>query len=238
VVAYQLTIINTSGSTDPVTITSLSDEIWTDLDGDGDVDGSETTVIDPTDLSAVESTDCSVPQVLAGDGGSYTCSFTLQLSGNPWTDPTDTITAVGNDDENSTVQEQASAAVDITQEFGRSIDLQDEYLDFSLGSSRDQSDVTLFMVNASGDQLVDALITTVDLTFQYREQKRKAQWVTANSVCTADPPLPVILINDITLGFACQLAGPIPPGAEMRVTATVIIDGRAKPFSVTRTKLT
>lgn len=235
VVTYQLTIVNTSGTTDPVTITSLTDEIWTDLDGDGEVDGGETTVIDPTDPSAVESTDCSLPQVVAGDGGSYFCSFTTQVAGNPWADPTDTVTAVGTDDENSTVHGSASAVVDISQKFQRSIDLQDEYLDFSLTASRDQLDVTLFVVNAS-DQPADVLIIDVDLNIQYREQQRGAKWVTTNSVCLADPQLPVTLINDITLGFSCQLTGPIPAGAELRVTATVLIDGRDKSFIVTRAK--
>jgi hypothetical protein len=82
------------------------------------------------------------------------------------------------------------------------------------------------------------LITDVDLTIQFREQKGKAQWVSANSVCTADLQLPVILVNDITLGFFCQLASPIRQGAEVRVTATVLVDGRDKPFTVTKTKPT
>ena len=237
-VTFHVTVTNTSVAADPLTLTGLSDSIWQDLDGDGIEDPGEVTVIDPTDPSAVLATSCVLPQTLAGDGGFYTCNYTLLVEGNPWTDPVDMLTAAGVDDENNPATGSGSATVDITGVFGRSVDLEDEFLTFQLASDRSAVTGSLFVVNASGDEIVDVLITRLDLMVEYRKQERGAEWTDANAVCVADPALPIVLVDQVTIGFTCALATAVPEGAELRVTATLWIDGRDKPFQIRVSKHT
>jgi hypothetical protein len=89
-VTFSMVINNTStASSDPVTITSLVDNIHGDLNGQGD---------------------CSVPQLI-NVGASYSCSFQVNVAGNAGDSETDTITALGADDEGNPVSASDSATV-------------------------------------------------------------------------------------------------------------------------------
>ncbi len=77
---FDVTVKNTS-PVDSVTITSLSDDVYGDLDGKGT---------------------CDVPQTLA-PGASYSCSFTGAVSGNAGSQHTDVVTASGTDDDGNPV---------------------------------------------------------------------------------------------------------------------------------------
>jgi len=56
---------------------------------------------------------CSVPQTLAGNGGTYSCSFTANVNGNAGYIETDTVTASGTDDEGNPVSASDSAVVTV-----------------------------------------------------------------------------------------------------------------------------
>ncbi len=90
-VTFTVSVKNTSGPTDPVTITSLTDDIHGDLHGQGT---------------------CSVPQTIA-PGNTYTCTFTATVSGDAGDSETDTVTAAGQDDEQTAVSDEASATVTV-----------------------------------------------------------------------------------------------------------------------------
>ncbi|MGW8281862.1 MAG: DUF7507 domain-containing protein, partial [Gemmatimonadota bacterium] len=83
----------TNNSAEAVSLISLSDDQFGDLNGQGT---------------------CSVPQQLAGSGGSYSCSFTKSLSSLDLTAHEDTVTAVGRDNENNTDTEKDDATVTFT----------------------------------------------------------------------------------------------------------------------------
>ena len=89
-VTFSVLITNNSVSSDPVTIDSLTDNVHGDLNGQGD---------------------CTVPQTLAGDGGTYSCSFTADVTGNYGYTETDVVTASGADDEGNLVSDSDSAVV-------------------------------------------------------------------------------------------------------------------------------
>ena len=90
-VAFTVVVENTS-AVDSVTIDSLMDDIHGDLDGQGD---------------------CSVPQTIPA-GASYTCSFTVQVTGNAGDTETDVVTATGTDDDGNAVSDSDDATVTIT----------------------------------------------------------------------------------------------------------------------------
>jgi hypothetical protein len=100
-VAFTVKITNDSSVSDPVTINSLVDKIGSvefDLDGQGS---------------------CSVGQTIL-PGQSYTCIFTTAVSGNAGESQTDTVTAIGEDDDKDSsglgtpVTDSDSATVAIT----------------------------------------------------------------------------------------------------------------------------
>ncbi len=91
-VTFTIVIENNSGPTDPVTITSLVDDIHGNLNGQGT---------------------CSVPQTIQ-PGGSYTCEFPATVSGNAGYSETDTVTATGTDDDGTPVSDFDDATVVIT----------------------------------------------------------------------------------------------------------------------------
>ncbi len=86
-------VVVTNTSIEPVEITSLSDDIYGDLDGQGS---------------------CVLPQTIA-PGARYICSFPATVSGNAGDTATDVITASGTDDEGNPVVGTASASVPITE---------------------------------------------------------------------------------------------------------------------------
>ncbi len=86
-------VVVTNTSIEPVEITSLSDDVYGDLDGQGS---------------------CVLPQTIA-PGERYICSFPATVSGNAGDTATDVITASGADDEGNPVVGTASASVPITE---------------------------------------------------------------------------------------------------------------------------
>jgi hypothetical protein len=90
-VTFTVTVAN--NSLEPVSLTSLVDDVFGDLNGQGD---------------------CSVPQALAATGeagASYQCSFVKTLSDGSGGTHEDTVTAVGTDNENNTDTEEDDATV-------------------------------------------------------------------------------------------------------------------------------
>jgi len=93
-VTFSVVISNVSVSTDPVTITSLVDSIYGNLDGMGS---------------------CAVPQVLdpSGPGSSYSCDFTVNVSGTPGDSETNVVVAQGSDDEGNPVADADDETVTV-----------------------------------------------------------------------------------------------------------------------------
>ncbi len=91
-VTFTVTVQNNSVTSDPLTLTSLVDSVYGDLDGRGT---------------------CDVPQTIP-PGGSYTCSFSAQVSGEAGDSEMDVVTASGSDDEGNTVSASDDATVTIT----------------------------------------------------------------------------------------------------------------------------
>lgn len=89
-VTFTVTVANTS--VEPVTLTSLVDDVYGDLDGQGT---------------------CAVPQTLAV-AGTYTCAFTRTVSGAAGSAHVNTVTGAATDDDGNTVTDAGSATVGIT----------------------------------------------------------------------------------------------------------------------------
>jgi len=80
-VTFSVVISNASASTDPVTIHTLADSLYGDLDGQGS---------------------CTMPQTLEPPGtanSSYRCEFTVNIAGDPGDTETSILIAEGEDDE-------------------------------------------------------------------------------------------------------------------------------------------
>ncbi len=88
---FDVTIQNTS-AVDSVTISSLTDDVYGNLDGKGT---------------------CDVPQTIAA-GASYSCSFSGPVAGNAGSSHTDVVTASGTDDDGNPVSDEDDATVRIT----------------------------------------------------------------------------------------------------------------------------
>ncbi|NOR40044.1 MAG: hypothetical protein GQ537_02390, partial [Gammaproteobacteria bacterium] len=85
-------IVTNDATVDTVTIDTLTDNKLGNLNGMGD---------------------CSVPQDLAPNGGSYSCSVTVEVSGNASDVHTNVATASGQDDDSSPVSDMDDATVNI-----------------------------------------------------------------------------------------------------------------------------
>jgi uncharacterized repeat protein (TIGR01451 family) len=90
-VGYTVTVRNTSVSSDPVTINSLSDDKFGNLNGKGT---------------------CSVSQTIQ-PGSTYSCTFTAPVNGNAGYVHTNTVTASGVDDDGASVTGSDSATVNV-----------------------------------------------------------------------------------------------------------------------------
>ncbi|MDO3385454.1 hypothetical protein QWI17_06325 [Gilvimarinus sp. SDUM040013] len=101
-VTFSIAIHNDSSATDPVTITSLTDAPYGDLNGQGT---------------------CTTPIVIAPQH-TEACEFTIPISGSPGDSFTDTVTASGTDDEGDSVSDSDSATVDIVNSTSPVGDLQ------------------------------------------------------------------------------------------------------------------
>jgi len=89
-ITFTVEVQNTGVET--VTLTSLVDDIYGDLNGMGD---------------------CFLPQVIAA-GNTYTCSFQATVTGNAGDSETDTVTALAEDGEGNPASDSDSATVIIT----------------------------------------------------------------------------------------------------------------------------
>jgi uncharacterized repeat protein (TIGR01451 family) len=83
--------VDNTGAAEPVSLTSLNDDIHGDLNGQGD---------------------CSLPQTIAVSDF-YECSFDASVTGVAGDSETDTVTATAEDNEGNPVSEQDSATVNI-----------------------------------------------------------------------------------------------------------------------------
>ena len=92
-ITFTVVVNNDSVATDSVTIDTLTDTIY-------------------GDLTSVENSTCSVPQIIPA-AGNYTCSFTASVEGNAGYSETDIVTASGWDDENNPVSASDSATVNV-----------------------------------------------------------------------------------------------------------------------------
>jgi hypothetical protein len=84
---------NTTNSAEALTLTSLSDDKFGELNGQGD---------------------CAVPQPLAANGGTYSCSFQRSLSGEPATEHVNTATVTAEDNDGTTDTTTDEATVSFT----------------------------------------------------------------------------------------------------------------------------
>ncbi len=95
-VVFDVSVENTSASSDPVTLTSLNDVPYGDIT---QVQGD------------VTATTCALVTIQPGD--TYTCAFTANVNGGGGANQTDTLTANGVDDEGVSVTDSDQANVDI-----------------------------------------------------------------------------------------------------------------------------
>ena len=95
-IVFAVSVENTSVSTDPVTLTSLTDDVYGDVT---QVQGD------------VTATTCSLETIQPGD--TYTCSFTANVNGQGGTNQVDELTATGTDDEGTGASDSDQANVDI-----------------------------------------------------------------------------------------------------------------------------
>ena len=89
---FTFNVVVTNNSTEPVTITALTDDVYGDLNGRGT---------------------CAVGATLAANGGTYSCSFVGPFTGNAGDSQTDTVTATAVDDDNNTATATDDAVVSI-----------------------------------------------------------------------------------------------------------------------------
>lgn len=89
---FTFDVLVTNTSVEPVTLTSLVDDVYGDLNGQGT---------------------CAVPQSL-GIGGTYACAFTGAFAGNAGDSQTDTITATVRDNEGNAANDTDDATVTLT----------------------------------------------------------------------------------------------------------------------------
>jgi hypothetical protein len=90
--AFTFTVVVTNTSFEPVTLTSLTDNVYGNLNGQGT---------------------CATGAVLGANGGTYTCTFTGNFFGNAGAVQTDvvTATAVDNDGDTATASDDATVSI-------------------------------------------------------------------------------------------------------------------------------
>jgi hypothetical protein len=90
---FRFTLTITNPSFEPITTTSLVDDIYGDLNGRGS---------------------CAIGIVLAANGGTYSCAFDGEFRGRAGDSQTDTVTVIAVDDEGTQVTATAKATVTLT----------------------------------------------------------------------------------------------------------------------------
>jgi len=123
-VEFTVRVDNTS-AVDSVTIDSLTDTVYGDLNGQGD---------------------CAVPQTIPA-GGYYECSFSATVSGEAGDSETDVVTASGTDDDGNPVSDSDDATVTITSgEWDKSS------LRFTSGCEGDCEEISATVCNGEGSE--------------------------------------------------------------------------------------
>ena len=87
---FTFNVVVTNTSFEPVTITSLTDNVYGSLNGRGT---------------------CAIGATLAANGGTYTCSFTGDFNGAPNASQTDIVTVIAVDNDGTTVTDSDDATV-------------------------------------------------------------------------------------------------------------------------------
>jgi len=236
-----VTITNTSFSlTDPVTITVITDELWRDLNGNGNPEAEEVTTIDitdPLDPNLVSTTCDSLVGTVLAPGAATTCTFSVFIIGNPWEDPLDTVTVTAEDDEGTEASASDDAQVNILQINQRSLDI------VALTASRPIATIitgAYTITNASDDPLLDVLIETISVTFELRSQGQWVPitgytcqfWLDTNGNGSVDSGEPLIdpdntgIVFDtaVTILYECTRTAGWPN--RVRITAHATINGR------------
>jgi hypothetical protein len=122
-VTFIVSVTNTSGSSDPVELTSLTDSVFGDI----------------ADTNPLLVTECDVPQTL-DPAASYQCSFTADISGQAGSTHTNVVTACVADDEGNAECAEASATVTINQ-VAQLTPTGTECSDFASGVAADQDEL-------------------------------------------------------------------------------------------------
>ncbi len=91
--AFTFDVVVTNTSFEPVTVTSLTDDVYGNLDGRGT---------------------CAVGAVLVANGGTYSCTFSGDFTGAPNASQTDVVTATAVDNDGTTVDASDDAVVTLT----------------------------------------------------------------------------------------------------------------------------
>ena len=254
-VTYSVTIMASpdNASSDPVTVTSITDAIWYDANGDDIEDPGEVTDVDL--LGLAEAANGGEP-IMLQPGESFNFEYTEFVQGNPWEDPVNTVTVIGEDDDGTEVSDDDDAVVDITQKNQRSLEV-----DLPSGSDAvrvegDQLSGTVTITDASDEPPeVDALLTFFDLTMEVGKGKKRAEaditieqiWGdsdgdgildTGENVLTdLDPTTDGYQVgllleepaDEITLGWTVSFDDGMPE--DVRATFFAQTDGRGKVFS-------
>ena len=127
-------VVENISTADTVTITGLTDDVYGDLNGQGD---------------------CSVPQEL-GPGESYECSFTAEVEGNAGEVHTDTVTATGSDDDGNPVEDADDATVTITE---GEWDHSSLYFDEDYGCQGDCTEISALVCNGQDSENMEGPTT-------------------------------------------------------------------------------
>jgi len=90
---FTFNVVVTNTSFEPITITSLVDNVYGSLNGQGT---------------------CAIGATLAANGGTYSCSFNGPFSGSPNASQTDIVTVIGVDNDGTTVTASDDATVTLT----------------------------------------------------------------------------------------------------------------------------
>jgi hypothetical protein len=110
-VTYTVVVTNLSAPADPVTIISVTDVVWSDINGNGEVDAGEEENLDYASMSG---SDCgSLLGTVLAAGESVSCTYTRWVAGPAWLDPINTVTVMGEDDEGSTDTDSDTAQVNL-----------------------------------------------------------------------------------------------------------------------------
>lgn len=226
-VTFKVTIESKSVTTDPVTITTVTDQIVFDTNGNGvygdtfnDVADQVITIniTDPNDPNLVSTTfDSSLVGTVLQPGDSVSGTFSVNFPAgiNPWEDPKNTVTVTGKDDEDIEATDSDDAKVDILIKNQRSIQVTQNAwtYDFAGESTVSILKGSFNVLNVSNNQPNDVLISNVNIALEIRKNnKGKFTPLTFDSAAksTFTPALPFVIAApevDQDFTFTCDVSG-------------------------------